>query len=127
MGEQDRGLPGALPLGGLWGERWGLGKADIGAWGLPVAGAEPGSVHRGPAGTGMALGCEAPQWLSSSRGLCEERGQLDDMDMGSCLMVTPKNCWPPRAGGWCWWCWCGWCMDRGWGAVGEGALSCVDP
>ena len=107
-------------MGEPWGERWGLRKADMGAWvGLPVAGPDPG--------TGMA-----PQWLSSSRGLWEEEsGQLDDMDMGSCLMVTPKNCWPPMGGGggcgwWCWCCW--WCMGRWWGAVGEGALlSCVDP
>ena len=120
-------------MGELWGERWGLRKADIGAWGLPpaaaaeAAGVEPGSMQRGPAGTGMELGCEAPQWLRSSRGLWEESGQLDDMDTGSCLMVTPKNCWPPMAGGCGWWCWCWWCMDRWWGPVGEGALSCVEP
>lgn len=109
-------------MGESCGEHCGLRKADI-AEGLPEDGAV--SIHCSPPGQPIlergALQCpissmQLPGELFSCLG--EDRGQLEDKDMGSCLIVTPKKCWPIMAGV-CWWC-----MD-GWG--GGGTVSCVTP
>lgn len=73
-----------------FGEQCGLRKADI-VDGLPEGGAV--SIHCGP----PILVWEALQCTISSMQppeelfICfgEDSGQLEDMDMGSCLMVTP--------------------------------------
>ncbi len=76
--------------------------------GLPEDGVV--SIHCGPLGPPIvergALQCptssmQLPGELFSC--FAEERGQLEDMDMGSCLIVTPKKCWPIMVGV-CWWC-----------------------
>ena len=94
-------------MGESCGEHCGLRKADM-AEGLPQE--APVSMHCGPPGGPMlAMGLlqcpmssmQAPGGLLSCLG--EDKGQLEDRDMGSCLMVTPKKCWPIMAGVCCWW------------------------
>lgn len=109
-------------MGESCGEHCGLRKADI-VEGLPEDGVV--SIHCAPPWPPI-LGREVLQCPISSMQLpgelfsClgEDRGQLEDMDMGSCLMVTPKKCWPIMAGV-CWWCMEGW--------DGGGMASCVAP
>lgn len=92
-------------MGESCGEHCGLRKADI-VEGLP----EEVSIHCGPPGPPILerglLQCpissmQLPAELFSCLG--EDRGQLEDNDMGSCLIVTPKKFWPIIAGV-SWWC-----------------------
>lgn len=93
-------------MGESWGERCGLRKAGI-VEGLPEDGTV--SIHWGtPILERGPLQCpkssmQLPGELFSCLG--EDRGQLEDKAMGSCLMVTPKKCWPIMSG------LCGGCME----------------
>jgi len=80
-------------MGESCGEHCGLRKADM-VGGLPEEG--PVSIHCGPPIFAMGLlqgpmsSMQLPAGLFSCLG--EDSGQLEDMDMGSCLIVTPKKC-----------------------------------
>lgn len=91
-------------MGESCGEHCGLRKADI-VEGLPDDGFV--SIHCGPPGAPIlergALQCpissiQLPEELFICLG--EVKGQLEDKDMGSCLIVTPKKCWPIMVGVW---------------------------
>lgn len=110
LGDGGWGLLEGFPMGESWGEHWGLRKADI-PQGLAEDG--PVSMHPGPSGAmfmGGAAQCpRSSMQLEEEPFSClgEDSGQLEDRDMGSCLTVTPKKCWPMRAG-LCWRCRGGW-------------------
>lgn len=96
LGDEGWGLLEGFPLGESCGEHCGLRKADM-VEGLPEEGAV--SMHCGPPAPPRleteALQCpmssmQLPAGLLSCLG--EDRGQLEDRDMGSCLIVTPKKC-----------------------------------
>lgn len=87
-------------MGESCGEHCGLRKAGI-VDGLPEAGAV--SMHCGPLVTLETGALQCPISSMQLLGellscLGEDRGQLEDKDMGSCLIVTPKKCWPIIAG-----------------------------
>lgn len=68
--------------------------------GLPDKGTV--SIHCGPLGPPMLETLQCPMSSMQLPGhfscLGEDKGQLEDKDMGSCLTVTPKKCWPIMAG-----------------------------